>query len=1308
MFKTRQFVLGLVMSSLVLASYSLAQTSTTSLQGTVTDPSGAAVAGANLELSNLDSKVQRSATSDAQGEYRFQFLPPGTYDLTVVAAGFARFEQKGLQLLVNTPATVNTQLRLGQSTQVVTVSEAAPALNTVDASLGNSFGETQVKQLPLEGRNVPDLLTLQAGVEYTGNRPDIDKNNDTRSGSVNGARSDQSNFTLDGVDVNDQANGFAFTSVLPITPDSVQEFRVTTTNYNADQGQGSGAQVALITKSGSNNFHGAAYEYMRNTITSANDYFVKLAEHAAGQPNEAPKLIRNIFGGSIGGPIRKDRLFFNLNYEGTRQSEEHSAVRVIPSPAMRDGVIQYPCNGTTTQTPVEVCPGNTVQGLPHSDGTIVSYTSIPGYYALDPGTITAIDPLSAGPNSAMLSYFESTYGKLVPNDPSVGDGFNYAGYRFRAPFRVSNNAYIARVDYNLTADGKQSIFWRGNLQNLFNPQEPFLPGSPAMQTVSDHSRGFAIGYTALLKPNLANSLRWGFTRQSYGVVGDTNTEWNTFTGLDQGIAYSHDFQVPLHQILDDVSWTKGTHTFQFGGNLGFARDPRLSSLHSWHQGEGFTSWMGPTGFANTTSPLDPFNNGLPQVAVGSENSYDLPMLSLLGMVSLVRANYNFNKDGSLIQEGTPIKRNYGLNWYEFYGQDTWRVKPNLTVTYGLRWSLFPPPWETNGYQAGPTTSLGKQFEQNVKNMQQGLGYTSTEPISFALSGKANHGPGFYNFEKTDFSPRISVAYSPRPVSGLLRSLFGSGDRTVIRAGFSKVYDRAGLAIINTFDANAPAGLSTTLENACCVDGAGQVARVTKVFGVGAVPSVNAIGTTYLQPAPTGNTPPSGYPQGQAIVWGVDDTIKTPYAYAIDFSIGRELPKNFSLQLSYVGRLSHNLLTQRDLMQPLDIKDPKSGIDYYTAATELSTLYRSGTATASVSGSSVKTAAYWKDMLPAAPSGAYSLYCTGGSTPDVVQAVYDIYSCFPFVEVLALGEIDYYGVLTDTSTPANSLYFNGPLSSTGIPGGLFLNNQFSSMFAWSSVGKANYNALQINLKKQSSFGVQFDLNYTYSKSIDITSTATRVGYNGGLYGSSLANAFSPNQFRGVSDFDTTHQINADWIAELPFGKGRHFVHDAGDVLDAVIGGWQVSGLARWTSGFPFSVDNGQSWPTNWNYQGLATMTQTPRTGVFVQPDGSVNMFADAASVRANDFIHPFPGQSGTRNVLRGPGYAGWDMSLSKRWRMPVEGQSLQFRWEVFNVPNLHRFNVQSNAPSLTQTQSFGNYTGLLTQPRVMQFALRYEF
>src|SRR5713226_5615227 len=268
----------------------VAQTGTTSVRGTVTDKTGASVGDAKVSLDNPGQALHRETLTSMTGAYEFVALPPGTYALTIEKEGFQKYEQKNLQLLVNSPTTVNATLEIGATSQVVEVSASAVALNTTDASIGNAFGENQIKQLPLEGRNVPDLLTLQAGVAYTGNRSDVNRDVDTRSGAVNGARSDQSNITLDGVDVNDQVKGSAFTSVLPVTLDSVQEFRVTTTNANADQGRSSGAQVSLVTKSGTNNLHGSLYEYHRNTATSANDYFVKTAELQSGQANVPPKL----------------------------------------------------------------------------------------------------------------------------------------------------------------------------------------------------------------------------------------------------------------------------------------------------------------------------------------------------------------------------------------------------------------------------------------------------------------------------------------------------------------------------------------------------------------------------------------------------------------------------------------------------------------------------------------------------------------------------------------------------------------------------------------------------------------------------------------------------------------------------------------------------------------------------------------------------------------------------------------------------------------------------------------------------------
>jgi hypothetical protein len=257
-----------------------------------------------------------------------------------------------------------------------------------------------------------------------------------------------------------------------------------------------------------------------------------------------------------------------------------------------------------------------------------------------------------------------------------------------------------------------------------------------------------------------------------------------------------------------------------------------------------------------------------------------------------------------------------------------------------------------------------------------------------------------------------------------------------------------------------------------------------------------------------------------------------------------------------------------------------------------------------------------------------------------------------------------------------------------------------------VGTASYHALQVNLRKHLSKGVQFDLNYTYSKSIDLESDAERVDLQTQAYGF-IQNAWNPQQSRGVSDFDTRHQINANWIVELPFGKGRWVGTQASKSLDAAIGGWQLSGLARWTSGFPVNIGNGSAWPTNWQFNPNATQNAPVVTGTTKNPDGSVNIFPDS-NAALGAFINTFPGESGSRNPIRGDGFAGLDASLSKRWIMPwKESHSLQFRWEVFNVLNLTRFEVQSITSNI-DVGGFGNYSGLSTNPRVMQFALRYEF
>jgi hypothetical protein len=315
----------------------------------------------------------------------------------------------------------------------------------------------------------------------------------------------------------------------------------------------------------------------------------------------------------------------------------------------------------------------------------------------------------------------------------------------------------------------------------------------------------------------------------------------------------------------------------------------------------------------------------------------------------------------------------------------------------------------------------------------------------------------------------------------------------------------------------------------------------------------------------------------------------------------------------------------------------------------------------------------------------------------------LFSCNSFNETTAIQILD-QGALTDANLPGVTYYG---------PGGpyAFLDSQFAALYAWRSISAAAYNGLQVSFRHNMTHGFQFDLNYTYSRSIDISSDANRISGEGGL-GAQIIDPWNPKALRAVSDFDTPHQVNANWVWELPFGRGRWIATNAHGFAEGLIGGWQLTGLARWTSGFPVGVSNGSQWPTNWQLSGFATQTGPVSTvGASKNGDGSVNIFgseAAAAAALAN-YQPDFPGQVGARNTLRGDGFASFDAGLSKRWKMPwKEGHSLQFRWEVFNVLNLTRFDVQTLNLAITNSSTFGDYSGLLTNPRTMQFALRYEF
>lgn len=1237
----------------VFCAQTAAAQSVTSVRGHITDASGGAVPNAQIRLVNTDTNASRDAVSNNDGLYEFQQLTPGTYNLTVSARGFAQTERTGIKLLVNLPATADFQLQVAGSTQKIEVSASgAPMVNTTDATLGNVFDTRQVEQLPIEARNVVELLSLQPGVVYVGNR--VDQDSDTRNGAINGVRSDQSNVTLDGVDVNDQNNGYAFDSVLRNTQDSVQEFRVTTSNSNADAGRSAGAQVALVTKSGTNAFHGSLYEYNRNTDFVANDYFVKASELASGKPNQRSPLIRNVFGGSLGGPFVKNRLFFFFNYEGRRDSEAASTVRTVPTAGMRAGLLTYEnANGGTT--------------------------------TLNASQIHQMDPLGIGENAAVLGILQ---GYPLPNDPTVGDGYNTSGFRFAANEKAKFDTYIARVDYNVTSNGRHLLFWRGNLQGDRQDGAPQFPGQAAATTTLDNSRGFALGYTAIVAPTQVNTFHWGFTRQSGALAGISSEPQVTLSGLSSPIAFtrSNTYHIPVNDLVDDYSWTKGSHAMQFGTNIRIIDNWRSNTYNSFPSANINLGWLLNSGIANRNVPFDPALAGLPPVSDGFGREYDDILMTLVGMVTEGNAIYNYDKEGKPLAFGAPLLRDFRWNEYEFYAQDSWKMTRNLTLTYGLRWTLLQPPAEVHGTQVGPCVLSGSACNPlsltdwlNISAAQGATGGAAINApqISFAPNGRYNGRPDFWNAERNNFAPRVAIAWAPNFGDSWLAKIFGSQDKTSIRAGYSIFYDHFGAATVNSYDSAGSYGLSSQVSN---VPGSVTVSSAPRFTGLTQIPP------GLLPPAPAGGFPATPPDDLFAISWGLDSSMKTPYSHAIDFSISRQFEHDLMLDVAYVGNFSRRLPEQEDVAMPLNLVDPKSHMDYFTAATILAKQTRAG-----VPIQNVKSLPYFENLF--APLTGTDL---GNGPLTATQAVYNEFLNNIGNETYALFQLD----LPDSQTGAG-LNVPGHL----YPSYRFYHNQYSALYSWRTIGTSEYNALQVTLQKRFSHGVQGGLNYTWSKSMDWTSQAERIPTSGGNNGAQIINTWMPDQLRGVSDFDATHQINANWIYDLPFGRGRSFGSHMNRWVDAVIGGWQLNGLFRWTSGFPFTIGEGSTWPTNWDIEGFA-MFQGPLTRADLKRGSGPNAYVDPQTVY-NAFRIDYPGESGTRNPLRGDGYFGLDAGLSKVFNF-TERVRMRLRWDVFNVTNSVRFDVGSIGDRLDQPATFGVYTQTLSNPRVMQVAARVEF
>ena len=1242
---------------LSIATLAFGQSATTSLRGVVKDSSGALVQGATITLADQATDNKYHAVSNAAGFYIFPIVSPAHYLITITSSGFAA-ETRTAELLVDQPATLNFTLSVKAEAVTVDVTSAAETLDFTDATMGNSVGNTTIEALPMDGRNPISLLSLQPGVLYMGSEVV-----DSRQGAVAGGRSDQGNITLDGLDDNDQIFGTAFTGILRSTLDSTEEFRVTTSNGTAASGRSSGAQINLVTKSGTNRYHGTLYEYYRPDNVVANQYFLKYNELTTPSANVPPFYLVNTFGGALGAPIIKDKLFYFFNYEGQRIATHDVVGATVPTPTFMAGGLNYvdaSTGNTDTLTPAQVaqmdqpCTMNSFNGSP-------------------------VCPNGPGANAAVLKYLasEPTTTSTIGGDGGLNSGEIF----FASPAPRTLNTSILKIDYNMSA--KNHFFARGNLQKDTSAGDENFPGQPAATFYDDNTKGMSFGHTWIPTVHIVNDARYGYIRQGWQSGGIAPGAWVDIYGLTQPTAQTGTTQlhVPVNNITDTLTWNKGTHTFAFGGNW-----RSITNHHSSNTGS-FDGASTTYEYANTADLPVPAN-----MSSGFTNQWSLAWADLMGVIPQLTNVYNYTitgpTTGTALAAGAPVTKNFHANEFEGYVQDTWHVRPNLNVTLGVRYTVLQTPYETNGQEIAPTIQTDAWYKQRESAAQQGQVY---EPlISLAPAGKANHAPGYWPENKNNFAPRIGIVWSPDA-------------KTSIRASAGMYYDHYGEALVNTFDSTGSYGLTAGITNAADVLGFENSPRFTGPHDLPNIP---------LPPASSTQTFPFTPPvDGFAIDWGMDNHIKTPYAESFNFSFQHQLPSGFTFEEAYVGRLGHHLLQELDLAEPTDFVDPAGGGDYFAAAKILSKAVDAAPFGTEQNGIFAGNNQKVNDNIPAIPYFENVFpYMKNQDYPgeSATQAIFNnAWSPERYTngETLSLAFLDVFGIFPGSP-------FNG-----GANQSTFWSSQFSSLYSMDSIGNSSYNALQFTLRHPATHGLTVDASYTFSKSLDYGSETERsnifTDVDDAYTNFAIQNTWNPKLNKGVSDFDTHSLVTADWVYVLPVGRGKTYLGGSNRVADAVIGGWQWSGLGRWTSGLPFSIES-PAYPTNYDNPAMSFNVGNVTTHRSIT-NGVPRVFTPATASAINNGIFfgnpirlPYAGEAGSRNNFRGDGYFDIDSALTKSWSLG-DWAKLKFAAEAYNISNSVRFDTSLNGlVGSSNNNNLGTYTVALSTYRRMQFGVRVDF